>query len=92
MYEYQQQLWETINNYVETCGGDTSNKTMSTNRMNAVVEVENIISKILAIDSEATLVKCSLCGKSWDAKTVHLHQGKYIGDECCWDERLHSSE
>ena len=35
---------------------------------------------------------CSLCGKPCDAGKAHLHQGKWIGDECCWDERLRSSE
>ena len=42
--------------------------------------------------SRKSLIKCSICGKSCDIKTAHLHQGKYIGDECCWDERLRSSE
>lgn len=35
---------------------------------------------------------CSLCGKPCDAGKAHLHQGKLIGDECCWDERLKASE
>ena len=37
-------------------------------------------------------VSCSLCGGHVPLKTAHLHQGEYIGDECCWDERLRSSE
>jgi len=37
-------------------------------------------------------VKCSLCKNPAKAKTAHLHQGEYIGDECCWDERLRASE
>lgn len=37
-------------------------------------------------------VKCSLCGELCNVRTAHLHQGEYIGDECCWDERLRSSE
>jgi hypothetical protein len=35
---------------------------------------------------------CSLCGKPCDAGKAHLHQGRLIGDECCWDERLKASE
>lgn len=37
-------------------------------------------------------VRCCHCGKLTDAKTAHRHQGKWIGDSCCWDERLRSSE
>jgi len=35
---------------------------------------------------------CSLCGKPCAAMEAHLHQGKLIGDECCWDDRLKASE
>jgi len=42
--------------------------------------------------NKKVLIKCSLCGKLCDSKFAHLHQGKYIGHECCWYERLHSSE
>ena len=37
-------------------------------------------------------VPCSICGNHCLKKTAHLHQGKWIGDECCWDERLRASE
>lgn len=37
-------------------------------------------------------IKCSLCGELCDFKLAHLHNGKYIGHECCWDERLKASE
>lgn len=37
-------------------------------------------------------VKCKFCGKYVDANTAHLHCGEYIGDECCWDERLKTTE
>lgn len=35
---------------------------------------------------------CSICGNLCAGITAHLHQGRYIGDECCWDERLKASE
>lgn len=35
---------------------------------------------------------CSLCDRPVSVNSAHLHQGKWIGDECCWDERLRSSE
>lgn len=37
-------------------------------------------------------VVCSLCGNMCGAKTAHLHSEEWIGDECCWDERLRASE
>lgn len=37
------EVWETINRYVQACGGDPSNKTVSAERMNAVVAVEKAI-------------------------------------------------
>lgn len=43
-------------------------------------------------NDEDILITCALCGNSAVSKTAHLHQEQYIGDECCWDERLKSSE
>ena len=37
-------------------------------------------------------VECSICGAPCTAADAHLHQDKWIGDECCWDDRLHGSE
>lgn len=37
-------------------------------------------------------VRCALCGELVNKLTAHRHQGKWIGDECCWDERLRSTE
>lgn len=37
-------------------------------------------------------VTCSICGKRALKRTAHLHQNEWIGDECCWDDRLHASE
>lgn len=33
-------------------------------------------------------VRCKLCGEQVDGDTAHLHGEGYVGDECCWDERL----
>lgn len=38
------------------------------------------------------LVVCYLCGEAVPENTAHRHQGKWIGDECCWDERLRTTE
>ena len=37
-------------------------------------------------------VTCKLCHNLCNPDTAHLHQGGWIGDECCWDERLRASE
>jgi ribosomal protein S27E len=37
-------------------------------------------------------VICSICGNRTPESTAHLHAGDWIGDTCCWDERLRSSE
>ena len=44
------------------------------------------------IPDEIETVTCSICGEDVPAGTAHLHQGKWIGDDCCWDERLKASE
>lgn len=36
-------------------------------------------------------VICKFCLQDAPSKTAHLHQEQYVG-ECCWDERLRSSE
>lgn len=35
---------------------------------------------------------CALCNKPTPVDTAHFHQGVYIGDGCCWDDRLKASE
>ena len=37
-------------------------------------------------------VECKFCERGVNAQTAHMHQGEYVGDECCWDERLRSTE
>ena len=37
-------------------------------------------------------VTCKLCHEEAVAKWAHAHDGSYVGDECCWDERLRSTE
>jgi hypothetical protein len=37
-------------------------------------------------------VTCRYCNCEVPAVTAHLHQGDWICDEECWDERLRSSE
>jgi hypothetical protein len=44
-----------------------------------------------AIDKGA-VIECSLCHQSCAAEKAHLHQGRYVCDERCWDDRLKASE
>jgi hypothetical protein len=41
---------------------------------------------------EVNMVTCSLCHAETPESTAHLHQGEWIGDSCCWDQRLRASE
>lgn len=37
-------------------------------------------------------VVCKFCHEQVPADTAHPHQGAWVGDECCWDERLKATE
>ena len=37
-------------------------------------------------------VRCALCGTPGPEDEAHWHEGGWIGDACCWDERLKASE
>lgn len=37
-------------------------------------------------------VLCTICKRLCSGDLAHLHQGEWVGDECCWDERLRMSE
>lgn len=41
---------------------------------------------------ETPTVCCKFCHKQTSETTAHLHDGGWVGDDCCWDERLRSSE
>jgi hypothetical protein len=43
-------------------------------------------------DLVGAIVICSICGKVLLEAMAHLHQNKWIGDRCCWDERLRNTE
>jgi hypothetical protein len=51
-------LWDAINEYAVTCGGDTSNSTISPQRMDAVAKIERRLEELA---NEASGV-CSFCG------------------------------
>jgi hypothetical protein len=38
------------------------------------------------------VVTCKFCGNEAPEAASHLHQGTWVGDACCWDERLRTTE
>lgn len=64
---------------------DIVDSTMDEDRLRDVIE--DAI-QMLEIDR----VDCSFCDRPVPAATAHLHQGEWVGDECCFDERLRASE
>lgn len=45
-----------------------------------------------ASDAKPALVCCKFCHEMVAAATAHLHDGGWVGDACCWDERLRATE
>jgi hypothetical protein len=45
--ETKEKLWQAINEYAAACGGDTSEKTISDVRMNAVSAIERAIDLLI---------------------------------------------
>jgi len=37
------------------------------------------------------LITCKLCGERAPLESAHFHESEWVGDECCWDERLRST-
>lgn len=44
------------------------------------------------IDLHIELVDCRFCHQPTPAHTAHSYQGGWVGDDCCWEERLRSSQ
>jgi hypothetical protein len=61
-------------------------------------EVENLPAPVreqarqVLIDLGVELVACKFCHQPTAAVTAHPHQYGWVGDDCCGDERLRSSE
>lgn len=61
----------------------------------AYTHIQGIVSSESTDDDEDEAdgtVECSICHQSTNAMTAHRHQDRWIGDDCCWDERLRASE
>jgi hypothetical protein len=59
-----------------------------------VPEVHDLISQLTAMleTVDSITVECSNCHKPAPRRTAHLHGKKYIGDECCWNKSLPTTE
>jgi len=44
------------------------------------------------LSKDEPTVTCKLCGKEVPEKTAHRHGGGWVGDDCCWDERLRAGD
>lgn len=74
---------------IEECGGYMSDE--------ANDKLDELVSFVYdhpesEIEPEPETVTCKLCGEEAPVKTAHRHSGGWIGDECCWDERLRRTE
>jgi hypothetical protein len=50
------------------------------------------LSAALAGIQAGAAVECAVCHQFCVADKAHLHQGRYLCDERCWDDRLKASE
>ena len=55
-------------------------------------ELRQKLSEALAGIKEAAVIECAWCHQLSAAQTAHLHQGRHVCDERCWDDRLKASE
>jgi hypothetical protein len=55
-------------------------------------ELRQELTEALEGIKEGTLIECALCHKLCAAEEAHLHRGRYVCDERCWDDRLKASE
>jgi len=60
--------------------------------MNMRKDQEEARKKVEAKKSKPRRVRCKLCKNLVPKETAHQHQEAWIGHDCCWDERLKSSE
>jgi hypothetical protein len=55
-------------------------------------ELRRALSAALDGINEGAVIECAVCHQLCAADKAHLHQGRYVCDERCWDDRLKASE
>ena len=53
-----------------------------------IAKLDAIIEKPKEEEEEEEKVRCQFCKEMTSASTAHLHEGGWVCDEKCWDERL----
>jgi hypothetical protein len=53
---------------------------------------EQIADTLAEHDIDAEVASCMFCRQNVLLATAHRHTGGWIGDACCWDERLRSTQ
>lgn len=87
--DYDEGFWnhlrETLADQEGTLLAGTAMESKEITRAEAEEEVEDL-------DDRLDEVVCRLCHEPTPARTAHPHQGEWVGDDCCWDERLRATE
>lgn len=52
--------------------------------------LEQLVNVLGRVD--AMTVECKVCHSTVSSSTAHAYEDGFIGDECCWDERLRTTE
>ena len=90
-------VWDAINKYAEACGGDAGRKTGSTQRMDAVVEVEKAISSLIDRSEKHRGAILDYCKNSIafdyalleDGRRKMLVENRMSGTQIIWSEETY---
>lgn len=55
-------------------------------------EIDGLCEALNTAPTKEVKCTCKFCHKKINPDLAHRHDGEYVGDECCWDEKLRSSE
>jgi hypothetical protein len=75
-----------------TEGKDPQQTTDKASLDDAACSVSDSLEDDEDIADEHPTVCCKFCHTAVREDTAHIHQDGWVGDECCWDERLRSTE
>jgi hypothetical protein len=70
-------------------------KKLPTVKRRALVDLSPLVRALRKIQKSVAAqcrVRCKFCSQLVPTATAHRHDGGWVGDACCWDERLRSSE
>lgn len=76
--KFQVALWDAINRYTAACGGDPSAHTVSSRRMNAVAEVNQIIRDAPMAEGCPQIWKGMRCSKAKNHADAHEFEEAFL--------------